>query len=185
MEATGERASTSTGADTTGTTMATEASADATAMRMKKNGLADIGRIATDTDHNLVPGHHTDVPTIETATSADTDLVVTEIAAHLANAHLVEVATMMTGKSIANPTPVLSVRARQDRNQGHPTGPGVMSTAGIRGDDHLPMNVVVAVQMLADQNHAVRHLKRPNVPRRRSKLNVRSVLQLCSQTHQS
>jgi hypothetical protein len=179
-EATSETANTSTGADTTETTTDTGASADATATRMRKNGLGDIVRIATDTDRSPVQGHHTGVPMIETATSEGINRVVTEIAAHLAHVRLVEAAMTITAKSVVNRTPVQDRQAHQDRSLVHPIERGEMSKADIRDDAHHLMTVEAA-----DLRPTARHLKRRNATRQRSKPSVKSVWLPCSQMRQS
>jgi hypothetical protein len=137
--------------------MATGVSADATATRTRRSDPADIVRIATDTDHSHVPGHHTGVPTTETAMSTDINRVATEIAAHLANVHLVEAAITMIETSVANRTPVQDPQAHQDRNLDRPTVPGEMIKAGIRGGARLLTSAAVA-----DPKPTARHPRRRN-----------------------
>jgi hypothetical protein len=154
MEATGERAGTSTEADITETTMVTGASADVTATKMTKPDPTDTVRIATDTGHNPGQGHHTGVQTIATAMSAGIDHVAKGIAAYLGHARLAGVATMTTVKSIANLTQVQNVQARRNRNlnHDHPIAPGKMITAGISDDARLLMSVVAVVQNLTGRH---------------------------------
>jgi hypothetical protein len=160
--------------------MATGVSADATATRTRTSDPADIDRTATDIDHSHARGHHTGVPTTETATSAGISPAATGIAAHLANVHLVEAATTTIETSVANLTPVQDRQAHQDRNQDRLIVPGEMIKAGIRGGARLLTSAAVA-----DPKPIARHPKRRSATRRRSKLNARRGWQPCSQMLQN
>ena len=149
METTRGKAGTSTEADTTETTtMATGVSADATAMMMMRAGHTDIARIATDTDHTLVRGRHTDVLTTGTAMNGGTDRAETGIAAHPGHDHRAGVATTMSVENIASRIRTPNAQAHRDRSLGRHTVPGTTRPAGTRDGLRLPMSEEIPDQSL-------------------------------------